>query len=105
MLRPPSLRSCRVQTQSFRTADNRDPSNRCRLCNFWGENHSRFLRCTKLASVRNTIYKRISAMGVQRSEMLSRKSWLTGLDANNKLIPEAYVELFYDSTSMSHTET
>ena len=73
----------------FRTADKRDPSNRCRLCNFWKENQSHFLRCTKLATVRNVVYKLMSAMGVQRSEMLSSKSWLTGLDTNGKLVPEA----------------
>ena len=28
-------------------------------------------------------------MGVQRSEMLSSKSWLTGLDTKGKLVPEA----------------
>ena len=73
----------------FRTADKRDPSNRCRLCNFWKENQSHFLRCTKLATVRNVVYKLMSAMGVQRSEMLSSKSWLTGLDTKGKLVPEA----------------
>ena len=31
----------------------------------------------------------MSAMGVQRSEMLSSKPWLTGLDTKGKLVPEA----------------
>ena len=40
----------------------------------------------KLATVRNTVYKLLSAMGVPRSEILSSKAWLTGLYTHNKLI-------------------
>lgn len=77
----------------FRSSDKRDPSNRCRLCNYWKENQLHFLRCHKLASVRNTVYKLLSAMGVPRSEILSSKAWLTGLNTHNKLIPEACLSL------------
>ena len=73
----------------FRTADKREPSNRCRLCNFWKENQLHFLGCRKLAAVRNLVYQLLSAMGVQRSVLNSKKAWLTGLSANNELIPEA----------------
>ena len=52
-------------------------------------NISEHLHVTKLAAIRNTVYTLMSAMGVQRSERLSSKSWLTGLDTNGKLIPEA----------------
>ena len=73
----------------FRSADKRDPSNSCRLCNYWKESQLHFLGCRKLAAVRNLVYSLLSAMGVSRSVMKCKKVWLTGLSNDNALLPEA----------------
>ena len=73
----------------FKTADKRENNKRCRLCNYWEENALHFLGCRGLASVKNLIYQLLGCMGTSRSDILSKTSWLTGLDKNHKLIPEA----------------